>query len=396
MKVLLVDVNFIENSTGKLLFDIYEHINSADNTCYVAYGRGKKRKMPNVYKFGLDFETLIHTFLTRITGLTGCFSFLSTRRLIRYIKKIKPDVVHLHELHGYFVNINKVLNFLNKKKYKTILTLHSEFMYTGKCGYSNGCKKWKTECKHCEHLSYYPKTYLDFTKYMFNRKKDCLVKFDNLYLTVVSKWLYYRVKESFLNRDKLFIVNNGINTDIFNKNVNYNDLYELYNIPRNTKIVLSVATNILSQEKGGPLIREVASRIKNENVMFLLVGTDNQLESGMNNVKYLGNIYDEVILSKIYSLADCFLICSKNETYSLPCAEALCCGTNVVGFKCGAPEMIFDSSVTTFVEYGNFDALIIELRNKLNNPVEVSNEIVNNLSSKKMLINYLDLYNKII
>ena len=105
MKILLIDVNCKNSSTGKILYDLYTGVNESGNEAAVCYGRGKKIKEHNIFKFGLDVETYIHALLTRITGFTGCFSPFSTIRLIRFIKKFKPDVVHIHELHAYFVNI---------------------------------------------------------------------------------------------------------------------------------------------------------------------------------------------------------------------------------------------------------------------------------------------------
>ena len=99
MRVLLIDVNCKYSSTGKIVYDLFQYINATDDEAAVCYGRGEVINEPGIYKFGLDLETKLHAFLTRITGLTGCFSFFSTKRLIDYIEKFKPDVVHIHELH---------------------------------------------------------------------------------------------------------------------------------------------------------------------------------------------------------------------------------------------------------------------------------------------------------
>ena len=120
MKVLLIDVVCKYGSTGKIVYDLYNEINSRGDEAAICYGRGPKIKEKNIYKFGLDFETYLHALLTRFTGFTGCFSYFSTRRLIRFIKKFKPDVVHFHELHAYFLNVNRLLKFLKNYRYPHI------------------------------------------------------------------------------------------------------------------------------------------------------------------------------------------------------------------------------------------------------------------------------------
>ena len=134
MKILLIDVNCKKSSTGQIVYDLYQSINSSGDNAVVAYGRGQKIIEEGIYKFGLDFETLFHAGMTRLTGYMGKYSFFSTWRLLKYIKKFKPDIVHIHELHAYFVNIKSLLKFLKKNKIKTLFTLHCDFMFTGKCG----------------------------------------------------------------------------------------------------------------------------------------------------------------------------------------------------------------------------------------------------------------------
>ncbi|MDD3382528.1 MAG: glycosyltransferase, partial [Bacilli bacterium] len=216
MKVLLIDVNCKRSSTGKIVYDLYQELNKNNIEASIAYGRGPKIKEKNIYKFGLDLETILHMIMTRITGLTGIYSVISTMRLIRYIKKFKPDVVHIHELHAYFVNLKPLINHLKKNNIKVIHTFHCEFMYTGKCGHAYECEKFKTLCFKCPRLKEYPKSFfLDFTKYMYKQKKKLYKDFDNLTIVTPSKWLLDRVKSSFLKDKKMLVINNGIDVNVF-------------------------------------------------------------------------------------------------------------------------------------------------------------------------------------
>ena len=144
MKILLIDACCKYGSTGKIVYSLYQCIKQSGHTVAVCYGRGEEINEPNIYKFGLDWETYLHAGLARLTGKNGYYSPLSTKRLINYIEKFKPDVIHIHELHAYFVNIYPLLEYIKKKKIKVVWTFHCEYMYTGRCGYSYECNKWLT------------------------------------------------------------------------------------------------------------------------------------------------------------------------------------------------------------------------------------------------------------
>ena len=216
MKVLLIDVNCKNSSTGNIVYNLYNYINSSDDEAAICYGRGAKIQGKNIFKFGIDAETYLHALLTRITGFTGCFSFFSTRRLIKHIKIFAPDVVHIHELHAYFVNVKTLINFLKTNHIRTVMTLHCEFAYTGKCGHSVECEQWKTECKKCPHLKQYVSTmWFDHTNFMFKQKKKAFSNFYELSIITPSNWLAERVKDSFLKNYPLSVIHNGIDIQYF-------------------------------------------------------------------------------------------------------------------------------------------------------------------------------------
>lgn len=357
MKVLLIDVNCKNSSTGKIVYDLYTAINETGNEAAVCYGRGENIHEKNIFKFGIDIETYIHALLTRITGFTGCFSPFSTFRLIRFVKKFKPDVVHIHELHAYFVNIKPLINYLKKNKIQTVMTLHCEFAYTGKCGHSVECEKWQTECGDCPHLKDYPSTlFFDHTKFMFNQKKKLFEDFDNLTIVTPSKWLAERAKQSFLKNKDVRVIHNGIDTDVFSPK-NTSALRTMHNITDDEKIVLAVAPNLMSGNKGGKYVLELADRMKEQNVRFVLIGVDEEMTSENNNVILLHRIYDKELLAQYYSLADVFVICSERENFPTTCIESQCCGTPVCGFDVGGvKETILNDYA--LCDYGDIDGLM--------------------------------------
>lgn len=396
MKILLVDVNCKKGSTGKIVYDLYQEINKKEGyEAAICYGRGPVINEKNIYKISTDLETNIHAFLTRITGLMGYFSPFATRRLIKFIDEYKPDVIHIHELHSYFINIVSLIKFIKKRGIKTIWTFHCEFMYTGKCGHAYECEKWKKECNHCPQIKEYPKSlFLDFTKKMFNDKKNVMKNFSNLIITTPSYWLKERVKESFLKNEKILTIHNGINTEIFY----YRDFQELkskYNL-KDEKVILSVAPNILSEGKGGRWILKLAKQYKKKNVKFILVGIKDLDEKFDENIIPVGLLSDQNELAKYYSMADLFLICSKRENFPTTCLEASCCGAPIVGFDEGGTRETGLKGKSSFVKYGDIDKLKSEVENFLFNKQftkeEISKEGIKKYSKIEMINNYLSLY----
>ncbi len=396
MKVLLIDVNCKQSSTGKIVYDLYAAINKSGSEAAVCYGRGKKIKERNIFKFGIDCETYIHAFLTRFTGYTGCFSPLSTRRLIRFIKKFKPDVVHIHELHAYFVNIKTLIHYLKKNNIKTVMTLHCEFAYTGKCGHSVECEKWKTECGQCPHLHDYPTTlFFDHTKAMFKQKKAVFQDYENLTIVAPSRWLAERAKQSFFKNNEILVVQNGINTEIFSPK-DTSELRIKHNILSDEKVVLAVAPNLLSDNKGGKWVLQLADKMKNQQVKFILIGVDEEITPQNEKVIILHRIYDKELLAQYYSLANVFVICSERENFPTTCLEAQCCGAHVCGFDTGGGKETSVSDVNSFVEYGNLDAL----REKINEAFALQNDTrtatamkaKEKFSVKTMTDKYINIY----
>lgn len=361
MKVLVVDVNCETSSTGEIAKSLVACLKDEGHEAVLCYGRGSVSREPGVYKFGIDWETRIHAGLTRLTGYTGCFSPFSTKKLLMFMEAFKPDVVHLHELHAYFVNIAPIVEYLKRNKIKTIWTFHCEFMYTGKCGYAYECERWKVGCGKCPHLHDYVSTlFFDKTHQQWEKKRKLFEGWTDLHIVTPSQWLADRVLMSFLTQADISVIHNGIDTNTFYPR-DTSGLKQLFGIKEAKKIVLSVGSNLMTERKGGRFVLELAAAMPE--YLFILVGADEQPGLQIpNNVLMLGVIEDKATLAKYYSLADIFVICSSRETFSLVCAESLCCGTPVVGFKNGAAEEISIPEHSSFVEYADIGELLKVLK----------------------------------
>ncbi len=397
MKITLIDVNYKSGSTGKIVFDLKGGLENEGHEVFVCYGRGPVCSEDKVVRFSTKVEVYFHAFMTRITGLTGFYSFFSTRKLLRAIKKNGPDIVHIHELHGYFVNIGPIMNYLKMKQIKTIWTFHCEFMYTGRCGYSYKCNRWKEHCGNCPQLSEYPATYFfDFSRFMKRQKEKWFESFSNLKIVTPSNWLAHRVKQSFLKDKPISVVYNGIDVvnTFYPRSVGINTKIK-YDIPEEARIVLSVAPGIMSDRKGGEYVVQIAKQMIEENVFFVMVGVDDLTKSFPKNIIPISRTENQNELAELYSLADIFLLTSMKETFSLVCAESLACGTKVVGFDSGAPTEIAPDGYGKFVPHGDINSLIELIREALVEDKEIQkcrDFAVKNYSKERMYEEYKKLY----
>ena len=270
-RILLIDVNCKHSSTGKIVYDLYTYLRSDGRSASICYGRGEKIEEEGIFKFGSDGETLLHAGLSRLTGYNGCFSPLSTIRLIKAIEAYKPDLIHIHELHAYFVNISPLIQYIKAHHIPLIWTFHCEFMYTGKCGYAYECDNYKKECGNCPAVREYPKSlFFDKTRQMLKTKRELLSDLDFTIITP-SQWLADRVKQSFLGNKRIKVIHNGIDTSVFHP-VDTVDLRQRIGIPEDQKIVLALAPKIMSERKGGQWVLKLAEKMKDEKIFFVLVG----------------------------------------------------------------------------------------------------------------------------
>ena len=361
MKILQINCTYREGSTGKIVYLIHTGLIQEGIESSVCYGRGERADSdPNVRKICSNLYAKLNNLRSRITGLMYGGCILSTHRLIRYIEEYSPDVVHLHCINGYFVNIYLLISWLNSHHIKTILTLHAEFMYTGNCGHALDCDGWLYGCGHCprlhtETLSWF----VDGTAKSFKKMYQAFSGFqDNLTVVSVSEWLMERAKKSpILSKMDHRVIYNGVDTSVFTY-IPKSEARARLGL-KNEKIVFH-ATAMFSDSpehlKGGYYVIELAKSMPN---VIVLVAGKNIIKANLPaNVVLLGEINDQSLLATYYNAADITVIASKKETFSMICAESLCCGTPVVGFKAGGPEQISLEEYSEFVEHGNLKDLV--------------------------------------
>jgi glycosyltransferase involved in cell wall biosynthesis len=396
MKICLIDVFYKSGSTGKIVFDLKKGYEQSNHIVYAFYGRGKKTKEKNVLKISNNFHFYLDVLLTRITGLVGYFSILPTLKLIFQLNKIKPDIVHLHEIHGYYLNTPIFLKYMSKHpNIKFVWTFHSDFNFTGKCGYSYTCNKWVKGCNKCPLVKEYPQSFMfDFTKFMYKDKKKLISNLSNLTIISPSNWLSNRIKRSFFSKFEVYTIHNGINTEVFKiYQTAFNDLSSKYP-SLHSNFILSVAPNILSNRKGGNKVIQLATELPNQ--FFVMIGfkkIPNNLPSNILPIKITEN---QIELAKFYSAAESFLILSDLENFPTTCIESLCSGTYVIGYDVGGTkETIFPDKFGTFVPFGDIESIkmaITERKYKDISKLDISNSSIKKYNVDVFVKKNLELY----
>lgn len=399
MKILQVNVVYNKGSTGKIVYDMHKGLLEKGEDSVICYGRGKKIKGPNVYKVCGELYSKFNNLLSRITGVMYGGCFFSTNKLIRIIKRETPDIVHLHCLNGYFVNIYRLITWLKNNNFKTVLTLHAEFMHTANCGYAYECEKWKTGCGKCPRLKKETKSlFFDNTHKSWLKMKKAFDGFDDLTIVSVSPWLMERAKQSPILKDKKHcVVLNGLDTSIF-KLYDTQQLRKKHNLIG--KKIIFHATPFFNDDpeniKGGCYVIKLAEKLlSNDNIRIVVAGNYPKTLKVPPNIILLGRVNNQSTLAEYYSMADVTVLTSKRETFSMVVAESLCCGTPVAGFRAGGPEQIALNEFCKFTDYADLDNLekaITEILDKDIEKSKISNLATNKFSANQMIKDYISLY----
>ena len=395
MKVLQVNNVYDRLSTGKIVADLHHEYLMKHIDSYVCYARGPEVDLDRVFKFNWEFYAHLNKVRAYLTGIRYGGNILSTLLLIHKIKIIKPDVVHLHCINDDSVNIYIILKYLKKKRIKTVVTLHAEFFYTANCGNAFECDRWKTGCGGCPQIRRMC-TLFDNTRRAWKKMSEAFIGFlsNNILIISVSPWLMNRAQQSpFLYKYMHQSILNGIDTNVFYRRSDTNIVRK--NLGLNSHpVVMYVTSHFPSYAKGGNYILELAKLMPQIN--FLVLGEKTDIKDLPSNIILLGRIYEREKMAVYYSLSDITIIVSKAETFSMPVAESLCCGTPVVGFKAGGPETICIHDYCRLVDYGDIESLKKEIISLLRHTFDrnmICEQAKRKYSKETMAEEYICVYN---
>ena len=401
----MVNTEFNRGGAAQIARTLFQSLNRKSGfECHFAYGRGEKINDERAIKFAYLPEVYSQGLLTRCLGCQGYGSWFSTKRLEKFIIREKYDLIHLHNLHGYYLNLD-FIKFLGRLDISVVWTLHDGWPMTGRCAYWFDCEKWKTGCEKCSDLSRYPKTFIDSSAFMWKKKKEYFNSGWNPIIICPSQWLVDRVKESFLNKYQVKVISNAIDIKIF-KTKDKDFIRKKLKILSNRKVILFAAANLKDERKGVKYFIESLKYIRASNYLVLTIGKKINLTEGIEvgvDIRQLGYIYDKKLLSEIYNAADIFCITSIDEVFGLTVTESMACGVPVVGFRVGGiPEQVTDDCGImvkpkdtkdlgrALEELLNDD----ELRKKFSE--NCRKRVLQNYTIEKFTDNYIKVYNKAI
>lgn len=374
MKILQINSHYNQGGAARIVACIHRQLLADGEDSYVAFGRGKKpepakadiedkveRKAfstsevksykediadKNVFKFGKSPEIYLSALISRAAGINGWSNRLATKRLIMLIDRIGPDLIHMHALHGYYLNLPLLFAYINKRNIPCVWTFHDCHAFVGNCGYFFECNKWKTGCSSCPDIRRYPKSqWLDFTGWMWKQKKQMFTAGSKKVIVTPSEWLTGEAKKSFFGKYKCITIRNGID----GKNTFYPrdkvKCREKYGFGAAEKLILGIAAGYDDERKGAKYIIQLAKNLEKE-AKVILVGwneKNNKMLEGTSNIITRPNTPDTQTLAEYYSCADVFVLPSLAENYATVSLESMACGTPVVGFDAGGiPEQLED------------------------------------------------------
>lgn len=351
-----------KGSTGKIMFGIEEVAKDFDIACICfspITSTNKTKENKNYQVIGNFYLRKFNILLNRLFNREGCFSWFSTKKVLRKLKKEKIDLIHLHNMHNNFINLPMLFKFIKKHNIKTVWTLHDCWAFTGHCPYFDiaNCKKWKEQCHHCSQYKDYPKSFFDNSKKMYKLKKKWFLGVKNLTLITPSKWLAGLVNESFLKDYPVKVINTGIDLNIFKPKKS--DFREKYNL-QDKFIVLGVAFG-WGKRKGLDVFIELSKRLS-EKYQIVLVGTDDNVDKQLpKNIISIHRTQNQIELAEIYSSADVFANPTREEVLGLVNLEALASGTPGITFNSGGSPECYDKNSGIVVEYNNIDQMEKEI-----------------------------------
>ena len=373
----IVQINsFSYGSTGKIMMSIHNELINHGYESWVIWGRG--RKSNNIKEIFMNdiCGVYFHVLYSRLTGKTGFASRKSTIKLIERLDEIKPDIIHLHNIHGYYINIELLFKYIKQKNIKLIWTLHDCWGFTGQCPHFTlkKCSKWKKQCQNCPMIKEYPKALIDNSFWNYNMKKKL---FTNLNATIItpSKWLSNLVKESFLKEYDIITINNGIDINVFKPTKS--DFRKKHSL-EDKKIILGVAS-IWDTRKGlNDFVR--LSKVLDDSYRIVLVGVSKkQIKSLPNNIIGIRRTSNQKELAEIYSAADVFLNTTYEDNYPTVNLEAIACGTPVLSYDTGGSVEFIN-----FIKNKN-DNYIINKKD-IKRDINILKEYIDRIIGKKMYL----------
>lgn len=358
-KILQINAVYGKGSTGNIVKQIHENCLRRGIDSYVAFPKGQGVSDNHTFEIGSFFDHKLHALLSRIAGKQAYYSQIPTLKLLKYIKNLNPDIVHLHNLHSNYINLPILLNYLAANKISTVITMHDCWYFTGGCFHytSVGCKRWLKECGEC------PKKKLDTPAYFYDSsqailedRRQLLNSIPNLTLIGCSEWITEECRNSALKSKDIRCIHNGFNLEIFKPTESDWDVR--LNIKGKFVILAPASKWLLPQNKTA--LDFIISNIQKDMVLVLFGNPISDIDFPAS-VQQVGSICNQRELAALYSVADVLVNCSREDTLSSINIEAQACGTPVVTYEATGNKETVAWNSDFAVDTGDYKSLLAEV-----------------------------------
>lgn len=405
MKVLQINSHYNQGGAARIVASLHRQLLKDGEESYVAYGRGSGSEEENVFCVDKNYEVYLSALLCRLVGLNGWWNRKAAKRLIALIEKIQPDVIHIHTLHGYYMNFEKLFSYLNEKKIPCVWTFHDCHAFVGNCGYYFECERWREGCGHCPDITRYPKSqFFDFTNYMWKEKKRLFTENVNKIIVTPSDWLTGIAKQSFFGKYPCLTIHNGIDVEQTFYPRGKEECRRKYGYGTEEKLILGMAVGFSDERKGAKYLLGVARALGAE-AKVILIGWEeknNAMLEGSTNIVTIPSTKNADMLAEYYSMADVFVLPSLAENYATVSLESMACGTPVVGFDAGGTKEQLSGKKGIIVEKGNQEALTEAVKEALSEESgllrgeQLAKKIREENSIRRMTEEYKRVYRKLV
>ena len=357
-RVLQINVCFNVYSTGRIVSELSAYVHREGWQTFAAFRAGTfiDDHITELVPIGGGTDKYLHFIKSFCFDAHGLGSRDATKTLLNDIKKISPDIIHIHNLHGYYLNYELLFRYLNQLRIPVIITAHDCWTFTGHCAHfvTAGCYKWESVCNHCQLKSKYPKSLIDRSKNNFYRKKSLFLENNNIHIVAVSEWLGKMISRSFLRDKRMSVINNGVDVQLF-RPLAFTP--EMGMIPRNKKVILAVSS-VWYKDKGFDDYFHLAEKLP-EDMVICMVGLSkkqmSRLPSNIIGISRTANVEEMV---RVYNRADVVLSLSYAESFGLSIAEAMACGTPAVVYDNTALPELISPGTGRVVRTGDVDGVV--------------------------------------
>lgn len=393
MKILQINSVYKFGSTGRIASDLKNIVEQYEGEGAVIYGRGDIVDESNVWKIGSESDFKLHALFARLTDKAGFFSKKYTIKMIEKIQNYNPDIIHLHNIHGYYVNVEMLFKFLKEYNKPIVWTLHDTWSFTGHCSHYEAveCAKWQKQCYECPQIKEYPKSFVDNSAQNYINKKDIFTGVKNLTIVTPSRWLQEQVQQSFLKEYDCRAISNGIDLQKFSP---------LEKQDKKSKFIILGVASVWSDRKGFDDFIRLAQCIDLEQYQIIVVGVNSQQKQIMekHNIKAIERTSSIEELAQLYSQADVFFNPTYEDTFPTTNLEALACGTPVLTYRTGGSPESLTEECGIVVEKGNIDAVVTYLKHLKhhNFSEQVCRERAEQFDKNQKFNEYVKLYKEIL